>query len=827
MQQLLHLFTDIRYVFIAAGLVSILNLVGCVLLARTAPRQAIPVFAPSLWRNSPYILPYWRVIQRCVNWGMHHPIMLYSLIMLVWFAPLLYNHQVILPFRPFIYANLEPITQSTYIESTFFADYLTGFIPQIDLQLHANRSGWLTLWSNQLEFGHQLLHLSGFSPAYVLTWLMMWVIDDAYVFSTVSFVVCVYLTGIFVLLYTQLLTQHRSVALLTALCSAFTLSFYFYNTFVMFIAICCWGTAVCYGLLRLRNQPHNRWVALFISFAIYSLLYTTYPQSVLSAAYIIAGYMAVLAWQLRHQPLQFRAFVGWGIGALMFGALLTLPTYLDTYTRLRLSPARTGIGVDFFLAIIPNVQSLQHALQVGLAYVVSDIWQPITTFTKPKYPFNGGHTSLLMMLFVILGVLHHWRNLWGWVVWLFVAIAFSFNHMFFQIGYASIFPQISRGAFFGGFTHFLPQFVLALYGIHSILTTQWVQRPRRNALSLFVAGQFVIGAVAYGYWQQIPIQWNFVGFELGIVAAIMVVLRDTQPTRKFALLVIIILVNAYFLARPLLLVQPYANVIHRSDTAQTIQKTLYPDSYVAVVAIKPSNRLEPNFTVMLDIPIIGSYSSFQSQYYLEFMRRLHVDTSTYNRNIRSIGLPLNMTDLWLSNVRTIVSDKPIDTPEITRLTRSLGMYVYTIADGMGCCLQMPMQALRADNDRYWIDNPQAATNQRLSKQNDQGDAFTVIVTASATDTVVMFNQQFHPDWVAQVQTPQGWQATTTVVINDVYQGVRIPAGSTTLTMQFKPWIRWSIVANLFWIVVGVIWVIGIVTHKYPRIIPSQIKSKLL
>ena len=825
MQQLLHLFSDIRYVFIAAILASLINLIGCVLFARYAPKHASTPTTPR--HILPVILPYWRILQRCADWGMHHPVMLYSLIMLVWFAPLLYNQHVILPYRPFIYANLEPIKQSTYIESTYFADYLTGFIPQIHLHLHAPRSGWLSLWSNKIEFGHQLLHLSGFSQAYVLTWVMSWLIDDAYVLSTVSFVFCIYLTGLFALLYTQLITQHRQVALLTGLVLAFTLGFYFYNTFVMFVAVCCWGTGLCYGLLRLRNDPHNRWVALFISFAIYSLLYTAYPQSILTAAYIIVGYMAVLAWQLRRQSPQFRAFVGWGIGAIVCGVALALPAYLDIYTGMRLSDARSSIGIDFFLASIPNVQTLQHALEIGLAYVVSDIWQPITTFTKTKYPFNGGHTSLLMLLLMLLGAQQYWRKVWGWVVWLLIAIAFSFNHTLFQLGYASIFPQLSRGALFGGFTQYFPQFVLVLYGIYGILTTQWEHRARHSAISLFVAGQCIIGAVAYAYWQQIPVQWNYVGFELCVVVGMAIILWSTHSSIKFGILMLIILVNAQLLARPLLLVQPYTNVIHTSDTAQTIQKTLYPDSYVAVVAIKPSVRLEPNYTVMLDIPIIGAYSSLQSRYYVAFMQRLHVDYRTYRRNIRSIGLPLNYPDLWMSNVRTIVSDKPIDTPGITRLTRTLGMYVYTIADGMGCCLQVPMQAVRKVDDRYWIDNPQATTNQRLSKKTDHGDAFTVEFPAQTEDSVIIFNQQFHPDWVGHVQTDTGWQSTTTVVINDVYQAVRIPAGATALRFEFRPWVRWSIVPNLLWIALAILWGINQISRVRATLTTLRINNKLV
>jgi hypothetical protein len=127
----------------------------------------------------------------------------------------------------------------------------------------------------------------------------------------------------------------------------------------------------------------------------------------------------------------------------------------------------------------------------------------------------------------------------------------------------------------------------------------------------------------------------------------------------------------------------------------------------------------------------------------------------------------------------------------------------------------------------WIDNPQATTNQRLTKKVDNSDDFTVEFPAQAEDSVIIFNQQFHPDWMAQVQTPSGWQATTTVVINDVYQAVRIPAGATTLSFQFRPWIRWSIITNLFWVIIGGIGVISKIKHIRYALTTPRINNKLV
>jgi hypothetical protein len=212
------------------------------------------------------------------------------------------------------------------------------------------------------------------------------------------------------------------------------------------------------------------------------------------------------------------------------------------------------------------------------------------------------------------------------------------------------------------------------------------------------------------------------------------------------------------------------------------------------------------------------------------MKRFNVNYDKYIRVVRGINPPLPANDLWMTNIRTIVSDKPLTVPGLTFLKRIDGQYLYHTADGMGCCLRVPASALRTNNTmstHLWIDNPQATTNQRLTKKEDYGDEFQLVFPAQAEDSVIIFNQQFHPDWVAHVQTTSGWQPTTTVVINDVYQAVRIPAGATALSFQFRPWIRWSIVPNIVWLAIAGIWIFSNITDIYSARRPLRIRNILV
>ena len=240
--------------------------------------------------------------------------------------------------------------------------------------------------------------------------------------------------------------------------------------------------------------------------------------------------------------------------------------------------------------------------------------------------------------------------------------------------------------------------------------------------------------------------------------------------------------------------------------------------------------MDPNFSSVLNVHQIGTYSSLQSTYYVTLMKRFNVKYDGYIRIVRSITPPLPANDLWMTNIRTVVSDKPLTIAGLTFLKRVDGQYLYQTADGMGCCLRVPVSALRIDSttpNHLWLDNPQAPTNQRLSKKVDQGDEFTLEFPAQSEDSVIVFNQQFHPDWVAHIQTASGLLPTTTVVINDVYQAVRIPAGATTLSFQFRPWIRWSIITNLFWVIIGGIGVISKIKHIRYALTTPRINNKLV
>jgi hypothetical protein len=126
---------------------------------------------------------------------------------------------------------------------------------------------------------------------------------------------------------------------------------------------------------------------------------------------------------------------------------------------------------------------------------------------------------------------------------------------------------------------------------------------------------------------------------------------------------------------------------------------------------------------------------------------------------------------------------------------------------MGCCLQVPLTNVRkVESDQrtdYWVDAPKAATNRQLLQRENQGDRFVVPVTDSTTESIIVFSQIYHPQWYARVRTAAGWEEAATVVVNEAYQGVRVPVGTQEVVMEFRPWIYWGIIPNMFWLGCGV------------------------
>lgn len=759
-----------------------------------------------------------------MRWLWQRPILLYSITVALYFGGWLWGTKVLSPIDTKFAVNM-PFTTADYDNSGgFFSDYVIYYVPEAYQMMHAPRSTWLTTWNTMTELGRPLSQLSGWSGAYVLTWGMQAFITNPYVFFTATFVLYVYLTGLFALLYVRRLLQHTGLALFAAYIISFSPFFFFWNTYLSFYIATCWGVAILYGLIWIRDTPHWKSV-LFLIFAVYSLFSAAYPQMIIHILYMMVGYFLYLSWQLRKDYQKLWQFVVCCTVAVIAGVSMTIPQYLDIFQTSALAVVRQKMGTTYFTAIMPNLTSMPIAIQVAVKYVLKDIFEPVDRFESLSYPFRGGNTSLFVFLFMMVGAIWRWRQTWGWSLWLAIAVILSFNRTAFEFGYEQMhLPQLSRAVMFWGAGQQIPEMILAVYGMQVIISEP-VKKSAKIMFGMVAAGiQLIIVASIMTMIRKPNFQWTFMGmyefvvFEAIVVALMLVIALVPSMRVKWTIIFGILFLRVIVLLQPMLITQPLTAIHMTSPATETIRQTLRPGERIAMVdqhktiipnAVSTFNEITPfggNYNALLQIANIGTYNPLQSKYYVSLMKRFGVSYDFYNRYIRAIALPMPENDQWMANVRTIVSYNPLNDQNLVLATRTEGFipfYVYTTPSTMGCCLQVPLSDVRIvtspQQDDYWIDTPKAPKNRQLQQSENQGDRFVVPVSESTNESIIVFSQIFHPQWHARVRTATGWQDAMPVVVNESYQGVRVPVGTQEVVMEFRPWVFWSIIPNLFWL----------------------------
>jgi hypothetical protein len=537
------------------------------------------------------------------------------------------------------------------------------------------------------------------------------------------------------------------------------------------------------------------------------------------------GYFGYLMWQLRLNRPQLIKFVGYAVTAILIGACMVIPAYLDLIQSAVLATVRQTVNAEYFYEVMPYFNSVTELFRAGLNYVLKDIFVPVDDFNTQIYPFRGGYTSLFVSMLMLIGAIWRWRDTWGWSVWVIIAVLLSFSRTAFVFGYEQLhLPQLSRAVMFWGVGQQIPELVLAVYGVHVLLYDAVTRTTKILLGAVWLGVTLIFSATMFMTARDVDFQWIFMGkeffvvFELVIVGCLLVMALIDAPRIKMAIMFGVLSLQLVWLLQPLLLTESISAIVTTSPSTEIIRQTLQPGERMAMVDELDSelanqratyNELTPfglNYNVVFNLPQVGTYNPLQSKYYVALMKRFGVNYDYYNPYTRKIALPMPENDQWMANIRTIVSKNPLTDPNLTLTARTDGFipfYVYTTPATMGCCLQVPLRDVRivpsAQQDEYWIDTPKAPTNQQLQKNEDQGDRFVVPVTESTNENIIVFSQIYYAQWYARVRTATGWQDAPTVVVNAAYQGVLIPAGTQEVIMEFRPWAYWSIIPNIFWL----------------------------
>ena len=685
-------------------------------------------------------------------------------------------------------SNLKP----GHIENRKFSDYTNAYIPEISEHLKGASSGWLTLWTNENELGRPAYQISGFSPAYLPSWIIAQFTDSPWRFITaLSFFTC-FFAGAFVILFCREIGLRPLAGLIAGISLAASPLFMYWLTFPMFPAVWCWSAGALWAVTRVARKPDLiGWSVL--AFSAYSLLMTAYPQPVVFHAYILGGYGLYLAYRKQrlasHAAGQFLAF---SATALIAGIALALPVYIDL-ANLSAESARVAPDPSFFTVVLPKFGSFTDAVRFFVLGTVPELFGNPVGAGFP-FSYDGLSVTPLVIFFAVIGLLATIRKSWGW--WLAIAVLclLAFVHPLYVFGVKYLGFNLSRSTPLGSIM--LPLTIIVAYGADAL-----VKRSKPGELSrvVWLATACVLAVIVvglgFGLANAIPIRW---GMVLAMLMLVGLLAAQHQKTRAVPLIVALVTVLTT-ISYPLMLRQDQALIATTSPLVDRVWANLPAGSRYAVAAPGLS-VLPPNLNAGLGLASIHSYNSLSSRRYHTLIKALGGEAQTYGRWNGAISPDYNSAMFWMSNISLMLSPMKLTHENLAYLGEESGVHLHKVISRMGDSLQLIPPQLSTTTDGLHIADPRLLPRHTPVKLLDQGDLLEFEVAPGYSPSVLILSQKFHRDWQAQIFDQSGWVSVKTTVINGVFQGVLLPQNAQRVRLEFKPYARYAWVAHVFWLI---------------------------
>jgi hypothetical protein len=714
----------------------------------------------------------------------------YVLFFLVLIWPYWLSGDVIAPHRHFSELAIADQTGSKQINNRKFSDFTNGYIPEISEHLNGARSGWLTLWVAQNELGRPAYQISGFSPAYMPTWLISKGTDNPWKYITILSLGTCFLAGLFILLFAREAGLSPLSGLIAGLGLAASPLFMYWLTFPMFPAIWCWAAGALWAVTRLAKFPDFLGWGM-LAFSGYSLLMTAYPQPVVFHAYLLAGYGLWLAYhQARISRLALAKFLALAASALVVGGALAFPVYRDLFI-LSSESARVAADPSFFTMVLPKFASFTELVRFFVLSTVPEIFgNPIA----PSFPFSydGLSVTLIVTFFAVVASLTAIQKTWGWWLAILVLCMLAFVQPLYVLGVKYFGFNLSRSTPLGSIM--LPLTIITAFGIDALAKRT---QSRQFASAVFASGAVTLVViaigVAFGISQHAPIRWGLVAGLLLLSGLLIAQYDRTRPLLLMLALASVLVMTSY----PLMLKQEPAEIAMTSPLVEQVRGNLPPGSRYAVAAPGVS-VLPPNLNATLGLASVHSYNSLSSTRYHTLIKSLGGEVQTYGRWNGAISPTYAGAMFWMSNIGLILSPEKLDHENLESLGEESGIHLYRVVSRMGESLQVMPPQLNMSATKMVLHDPRSMVTSTPVKILDQGDVLEFEVKPSAP-SVFLLSQKFHRDWEALAETDHGWQAAQTVEVNGVFQGVLVPQDTRRVRLEFKPLARYAWIAHVFWL----------------------------
>jgi hypothetical protein len=671
-----------------------------------------------------------------------------------------------------------PLDAPDRLSNRLFSDLSSTMVPELAVHLRDDQSSWLATWNPHVELGRPMFQVNGLSKAFLPTHLLFFVSSDPFVVHTL--LVGLALVGIAAFGYGFCASQGLSPAACATAAITASLSIWlaFWSCFVMFLWGSCWMLALLWALARFlaRASLAN---ALFVVFAAHALALSSYPQLTVWALYLATTFTAVRLWQ-RDDPLAGKLRTAGQLAGLSLVALLSVaPVFADVALDAARS-ARGNYTPAFYLRWLPELASWRDAATfASRSFEAFWFGNPVS----PDYPhptfwgFSLGAPVAALAAASLLPRIA--RRAWGWQL----ACAICLLLTIWPEGY--LFAVEHLGLSLSRWTPLrsahVPVAILAAYTVEAIPRAS----PRERIAALALGCLPLLLALPGAVLQRADLQPS----SLAVSGIALVATLAYLASARRAALALTLAAFALGYAPRMWLIRSADEIQRSSSLVETIAAQTPTGARFAKVG---TQVIPPNQEGLLGLRSIHSYDSLAPRAFADWAWRQD-GRGMINKRRRFPDLrnadTLTASGLARAGVGTLVSSK--------RLPRALGRVVgrearLWIHRNPEAPLLETQVAAWSSNDRgVWL-APGDRGDWPVTRIRDHSDRLVFSTTPVPRESLLFVSQQAHPHWRAF----SGDEALATTVVDGLFLGVRLPPRTATVELRFLPWVRWSWIPQL-------------------------------
>ena len=665
-----------------------------------------------------------------------------------------------------------------------FSDTSSFYVPEVHEHLHGEHAAWLATWAPHVELGRPLGQVSGFSPAFLVTRALAWTTSDAFVLLTRITLVTFLLAAVFASFFLEELGIRREIA--CGVSCALVLGPYstYWITCVLFAAGWCWTFLLLWLSASFARAP-SAWKGLGLAFGAHALLMTSYPQQIVWHLYALVPFAVVRAWRCGGEH-RFARLAALGACALA-GVLCALPVYTD----LALAAERSTRGAAdhvFFAQTLTGMNGTGEPW-LFLAQLFDAFW--IGNPMSEARAFSGVTLTPYLAAGLALAVSGPaLRRAAPWLVLVAAGIAMAFSKELYLFGVDHLGLSFSRYTPMAG--ALIPAAVAAAYGFEGAL-----ERGGGAKWAGPIAAAVPLGVAVVRYADNpIELEPAWVAGGVAVFAATIAAVLARRAAVLCALGVLVALVWG----RPQLLIRPRDSIATSSPFVEELARRVPAGARYAGAGDVVSRLMPPNQENLLELSSIHSFNSLSSRAYQEWTTRVSEHGArTYGRQFRKLtsAARLEVGEFALANVGLVAAEIPFESPVIERVGEfgSVTFYAPREAPLQQCLFT------RFEREPGGARVENRSEHRRLALTiNPRDDLVTIGFEPSSMEELLFVSQQFHPQWRARANGRE----LETLAVNGLYQGVVVPAGTSTVVLTFEPWSLFMWIPQLLFVLAGIV-----------------------